>query len=1097
MPGFAGPWAPSVRRTVARLRTLRTLGKVHAVSHNACRRIHANPHRSRTTFRMTHHEGLFEQLRRLGPEGTRAAEMLMAAEEQIDRSGVRAGNLIAFCTREALMSLLDLGGRRKRNTGDAAREVVQCARRVRDQRASQETLLEAAQKLEAALEGPGPHSERLERVITTLARRAPVRAQADLLDAYIDALAALNDALHGDVAVVTAVELHTNALATVGRLFGPMAPRLAEIDALVALADPTELDVARLASLAGDPRVVDYFFARIGDPAWLRALWDDALLMPPGEGIWPAFPYLTALAKSHPDEVRSWLESRPGGGDLTDNQAYLMLTVARTVRDGVANAVVRLVETHTTDAGVLHGIAGYLEALPQDEHSSGAVTELLKRALDGVLGGGSPADDSYLAAGMLRVAVSSATRADPGRWLRILAAKLASVADPPNAFQFRRLEAIGGLALEAGAPVLQLLVVAIRDVANLAADAGVPAEQRISALEKVPPPLAGRLVALHLNERADIDAVAALRLLTNEVAEHVPMPETLALLRSLTDRGVPELEPQMLEALGDPPTAEEIAALSDEDELPASWRRAYGWLDAMPQGVKVAWAAANEKVEARWGKALPEGHIIPRATAEWVSVTSPSEPDELARMTPLEAAAHVAAWRPETDQYGGPTAHGLADALRKTIEANPERWLAESPSDVIRALRHPTYITEYFQALAEHAGDIVGLVTPLVDAVELVQGEPWPVSDLGGDDYDQHVSWARASDLGVELIGRLASAGADFSADRDRAWQLIERAARDRDEAPVFAEDQEARPLDHAVNRRSMRSLSVAIAFAEATSDPDREPEQLLDLLDEVLNLHRPDGLHARAMLARPLPWLVHHAPIWVAGNWQRIVGDEAPDGLGPDTFDLYLEWGEPYGPILEENRDRYGAAMLTVPEHARRHILTAMLWGLDGYAPASVLAMIRRGGDQQVSEAAEWLAFSASRSEEMPLDAAVEFWRLALAEQLPPESYEGFGWLANVSQLDQDTWLDLMLAAANAAKGQLEQANHLATRASEHPEDERAIRLVSALLGADLKLWYLEDVGGVGLALLKSDNPATERARSELRERLLERGFFDAHEGQ
>src|ERR1019366_9317605 len=221
MPGFAGPWAPSVRRTVARLRTLRTLGKVHAVSHNACRRIHANPHRSRTTFRMTHHEGLFEQLRRLGPEGTRAAEMLMAAEEQIDRSGVRAGNLIAFCTREAL--------------------------------------------------------------------------------------AALNDALHGDVAVVTAVELHTNALATVGRLFGPMAPRLAEIDALVALADPTELDVARLASLAGDPRVVDYFFARIGDPAWLRALWDDALLMPPGEGIWPAFPYLTALAKSHPDEVRSWL----------------------------------------------------------------------------------------------------------------------------------------------------------------------------------------------------------------------------------------------------------------------------------------------------------------------------------------------------------------------------------------------------------------------------------------------------------------------------------------------------------------------------------------------------------------------------------------------------------------------------------------------------------------------------------------------------------------------------------------------------------------------------------------------------------------------
>jgi hypothetical protein len=111
---------------------------------------------SPTALRMTDNGAL----RRLGPEGRRATEMLAAAAEQIERSGVRAGNLIAFCTREALMSLLDLGGRRKRNTDDAAREVVEIARRMRDQRASTETLLDATQKLEAALEGPGPHSER-------------------------------------------------------------------------------------------------------------------------------------------------------------------------------------------------------------------------------------------------------------------------------------------------------------------------------------------------------------------------------------------------------------------------------------------------------------------------------------------------------------------------------------------------------------------------------------------------------------------------------------------------------------------------------------------------------------------------------------------------------------------------------------------------------------------------------------------------------------------------------------------------------------------------------------------------------------------------
>jgi hypothetical protein len=86
------------------------------------------------------------------------------------------------------------------------------------------------------------------------------------------------------------------------------------------------------------------------------------------------------------------------------------------------------------------------------------------------------------------------------------------------------------------------------------------------------------------------------------------------------------------------------------------------------------------------------------------------------------------------------------------------------------------------------------------------------------------------------------------------------------------------------------------------------------------------------------------------------------------------------------------------------------------------------------------------------------------------------------------------MLAAAQAAKGQLEQANHVASRAAEHPDDGRAIRLVTALLDADLKLWYLEDVGRVGLQLLASENPETAEARAELRERLLEREFFDAY---
>jgi hypothetical protein len=68
-----------------------------------------------------------------------------------------------------------------------------------------------------------------------------------------------------------------------------------------------------------------------------------------------------------------------------------------------------------------------------------------------------------------------------------------------------------------------------------------------------------------------------------------------------------------------------------------------------------------------------------------------------------------------------------------------------------------------------------------------------------------------------------------------------------------------------------------------------------------------------------------------------------------------------------------------------------------------------------------------------------------------------------------------------------------VAERAAKHPDDERAIHIVAGLLDADIKLWHLEDVGRVGLQLVKGSDPSTHAAREELREQLLKREFFDA----
>src|SRR6202035_4434978 len=249
----------------------------------------------------------------------RAAEMLGSAAEQIELRGIRCGNLIAYAVREALMSLLDLARKPERRVSDAADRVIEIAGGLDDAAASRESLLEAIGDLAAARKGVGPHIARLEALIGMLARNTPVRAKADLLDAYNELIGEVN-ALHADVSLDEARELHARAVTTLGRLFGPMSVRLEEIEPVARVVEPSDEDVERLAALAGDPRTLSYFFKRIEGPAWLRALADHSLLQPPAQGPWFAYSYLLRLAQSDPDAVRDWLGSPASRHELADPQ---------------------------------------------------------------------------------------------------------------------------------------------------------------------------------------------------------------------------------------------------------------------------------------------------------------------------------------------------------------------------------------------------------------------------------------------------------------------------------------------------------------------------------------------------------------------------------------------------------------------------------------------------------------------------------------------------------------------------------------------------------------------------------------------------------
>jgi hypothetical protein len=124
-----------------------------------------------------------------------------------------------------------------------------------------------------------------------------------------------------------------------------------------------------------------------------------------------------------------------------------------------------------------------------------------------------------------------------------------------------------------------------------------------------------------------------------------------------------------------------------------------------------------------------------------------------------------------------------------------------------------------------------------------------------------------------------------------------------------------------------------------------------------------------------------------------------------------------------------------------------------------------------------------------------LDFWDAALDLELPSAEYEGFGDFAVVDGIDDDRWLDLMLRTAQRRETGLALPNRVAERAAGHADDSRALRIVTALLASRLDVWYLDDIGRVGMELLRVSKADDQSARGALREQLIEREFFDARE--
>jgi hypothetical protein len=97
---------------------------------------------------------------------------------------------------------------------------------------------------------------------------------------------------------------------------------------------------------------------------------------------------------------------------------------------------------------------------------------------------------------------------------------------------------------------------------------------------------------------------------------------------------------------------------------------------------------------------------------------------------------------------------------------------------------------------------------------------------------------------------------------------------------------------------------------------------------------------------------------------------------------------------------------------------------------------------------------------------------------------------MAVAPRLSEDDWLTLTEATLARTDGNVEEPDRVAERAGRTPADPRSARILTHLLSGEPKPWDLQRIGAVGLQVLPL---ADEKTAPDLRERLLERGFFEA----
>lgn len=1030
----------------------------------------------------------------------RTAAVLIEQAETDDRD-LRFAASAAYNLREALDSVVR--GKDAAEGGLAA--VMEAWQRYKaeldqpnaDTAAAQAALTEVMDNVEADLSRASSAARRL---LTYLRDRAGVDhrgRQSDPIAEYAELRVQANRALHSEFALGDTTALFTRTVSWFVRLFAPPDEMVDAIRRLAAQPWQGDHQIAELGRLAMNDHHLRLFFGEITDPAWLEPLHDAGFAeLPVPDRPWPPVASLVSgLGLTDPHSVADLLirmlaDTRQLGKDERAYPALQLLIVAVQLGQAGDDVVVAVAKQHGDQPTIrlmsVHVAQRADPAAPVMLEVADAVLNHFERFADG---------DHYNASTVLDQLQAGIAADNVAERARMLAAKIRNRTASP-ADQYVDLGAPALTRPPDDLPEPQLLLAHhMAQVLSKARQFGIPTVTQLDWLGTMSGEVGDRLRSHALAGADDVSLTDKIDHIASRLASHRATGDDLALVADIRSRNPqPDELAVWNRALGTPSPA----PTGGEDRIPLDWARTWSWAAVLPDEVFAGWREPLAHLSSRWGQpdqSELNGDRTP--LIHFAFGSSPYTAGQLAAMPVPDAAALVAAWRPDaaTDRalIGPPE---LARALETTVSNDPAAWCAD-PAAVVTTLREPIYLEYYFRALSRKAADIAPYATTVLDAA--AQARAVIANDdqqeTGLDETESDPSSTETAIL--DLIGTLANNNADIAPHLDELWDWALAAVDDTphvDEGLLFAK---LGPLESAMNRRWGRGLRTVIALAawEFRNRAAVRPS-FAQALDTVSQAQGSVGREFRAVLAHLRPVLEQIGQPWLDNHANALFREGA---LGQETFDLTIKWAVATPWLYENLKAELIDAARRGAKQATRQIMVAVLNEVDGYDHDTVIGQLR-ADSAILASASEDAAFLAQRAEPNSprMTVAIRFWTRLLDSDrttVPAEALHRLGRWAFVTNLNDQDWADLTARTLTITGGRINHTTSVADRAAAITPSPTSRTILLEMLDRG-EPWERHHVADLAIDVLRrsASSPADD-SFWRLRTRLMDLGHHQARD--